>query len=411
MEKSKFQLILLITTLICLISLFGIQINWILKEARLQETQFNRSVGLALRRIENNLEKYKNCALPEKCKSCKLLTATLSQVANVDSIIKSDLNYYGINLDFDYNIIDIKDEKGITTKNSYITENLANKLQQSGYELKINFPKKRDFIIAQIGTIFIASIILVVLVTVSFLLIFRYYRKEREISSQIRDFINNMTHEFNTPLTNIGFANSMLQKSELIEKDQRLASYTGIIRDEQKRLKERVELLLKSSQGYFIQPANKEELDLFNVLDGIVETFKAQLDDRNGKIILNRVGDDFSYFGNIDQLHIIFVNLIDNAIKYCEIQPEITINIKSKPERFIVEIVDNGIGIPNEHLPRIFDRFYRVSQGNLHDTKGFGLGLCHVKSIVDSLGGKISASSSKGKGSTFTVELNRVMHD
>lgn len=180
MNQSKFQLFLLIATIVCLISLVGIQVNWVLKEARLQEAQFSRSVDMALKRIENNLEKFKNCANQKRCSSCKLFTVTLKQVANIDSIIKSDLNFYGINLDFDYDIIDLTVDKKKIPRGCYITNNLSEKLQQKGYELKINFPKKRDFIIAQIGTIFITSMILVALVTLSFLLIYRFYKRERQ---------------------------------------------------------------------------------------------------------------------------------------------------------------------------------------------------------------------------------------
>jgi len=405
MNRSKFQLFLLITTIICLICLVGIQINWVLKEARLQEAQFNRSVGMALKRIENNLEKYKNCALPNKCKSCKLYTATLKQAANVDSIIKSDLNYYGIDLDFDYGIIDLRHEKEVSKKGTYITQNLADKIQQSGFELKINFPKKRDFIIAQIGTIFIASIILVILVTVSFLLIYRYFRREKILSDQVRDFINNMTHEFKTPLTNIGFANSMLSKHESIEKDPKLSSYTRIIRDEHSRLKERVELLLKTSQSETIQPEILEIVDLSKIVEDVVESFQAQIDEKHGAISIQKIGNDFNLLSNIDQLHIVIGNLIDNAIKYCNKPPRIDIFLKSKPDSLVLDISDNGIGISNDHLQKIFDKFYRIPQGDVHDIKGFGLGLFHVKSIVERLGGKISVSSTNSKGSTFSIDF------
>ena len=403
MKRSKFQLGLLIITIICLISLVGIQINWVLKEAQLQEAQFNRSVGMALKRIENNIEKYKSCTLQKKCSSCKLLTITLKQAANLDSIIKSDLNYYGINLDFDYGIIDLSSEKERTLKGCYITSNLAEKLQQSGYELKINFPKKRDFILAQIGTIFITSIILVILVTVSFLLIYRYYRREKLLSEHVRDFINNMTHEFKTPLTNIGFANSMLSKNDVVENDPKLSSYTGIIRTEHHRLKDRVEELLKASQRDSIIITSLEPVDLLKEVEDVVETFKAQIDEKNGTISINKIGDDFTVYANIDQIHIIIGNLIDNAIKYSDKPFKLTTNLKSTPNRLFFEITDNGIGISSEHHQRIFDNFYRVPQGDTHNIKGFGLGLYHVKTLIEKIGGKISVSSSFGKGSTFTI--------
>lgn len=407
MKRSKFQLILLVITVTCLITLIGIQIGWVLIEAKRQEAQFNHSVGMALKRIENNLSKYKSCTEPFKCSSCKLLTSTLEQVTNLDSIIKSDLNYYGIDLDFDYGIIDLRHEKGVSSSSSYITKNLAEKLQQSGYELKINFPRKRDFIIAQIGFIFITSIVLVILVAVSFLMIYRYYRRERLLSDQIRDFINNMTHEFKTPLTNIGFANSMIAKSEVVEKDPKLTSYTGIIRAEHHKLKDRVEELLKASQREAVFSTSVEMVDLLKEVEDVIETFKTQIDEKNGTVTFSKSGDDFTFTSNADQLHIIIGNIVDNAIKYTDKPLKIDIAVKSSSDKLVLEISDNGIGIPSEHLNRIFDNFYRVPQGDMHNTKGFGLGLYHVKTLLDKMCGKICVSSSHGKGSTFTIEFSK----
>jgi len=406
MKRSKFQLILLIITIVCLITLVGIQIGWILKEAKLQEAQFNHSVGMALKRLENNLSKFQDCTSVNKCGSCRILTNTLKQVANLDSLIKSDLNYYGINIDYEYGIIDIQVENTSNPpRGTYFTTNLAEKLQQSGYELKINFPTKRDFIFAQIGFIFITSIVLVILVTVSFLLIYRYYRKERLLSDQIRDFINNMTHEFKTPLTNIGFANSMISKSELVENDPKLSSYTSIIRTEHHRLKERVEELLKASQRESIINSMLEPVDLLKEVEDVIETFKPQINEKDGNVSINKSGDDFTINANIDQIHIIIGNLIDNAIKYSDKPLKIDIALKSTSDKLTFEVTDNGIGIAGAHLQRIFDNFYRVPQGDTHNTKGFGLGLYHVKTLVEKIGGMISVSSTEGKGSTFTIQL------
>jgi two-component system, OmpR family, phosphate regulon sensor histidine kinase PhoR len=406
MKRSKFQLILLIITIICLITLVGIQIGWILKEAKLQEAQFNHSVEMALKRIEDNLAKYRSCTVANKCVSCKLLTNTLKQVANLDSIIKSDLNYYGINIGYEYGIVDVKVENtNNPPKGTYFTNSLAEKLHQAGYELKINFPRKMDFIVAQIGLIFISSIMLVVLVTVSFLLIYRFYRRERLLSDQIRDFINNMTHELKTPLTNIGFANSMLAKSEVVENDPKLSSYTSIIRVEHRRLKDRVEELLNNSQCDFIKPITLEPVDLSKIIEDVIESFQVQIQEVNGSVSLSKVGTDFSINTNIDQLYIIFGNLIDNAIKYSDKPVKLEIAIKSIPEKLIVDITDNGVGIPSEHHHNIFEKFYRIPQGDTHDIKGFGLGLFHVKTIVEKIGGRIHVSSVVGKGSTFSIEF------
>lgn len=406
MKRSRFQLILLIISILCLITLVGIQIGWVLVEAKREEIQFNQSVNLALNRIENNLEKYKNCTSPQRCGSCMLLTTTLKQVTNLDSIIKSDLNYYGIDLGYEYRIVDVNVEQPSRSgKGSYFTSNLSEKLEQNGFELKINFPSKRDFIIAQIGLPFITSIILVVLVTVSFLLIYIYYKREKLLSDQIRNFVNNMTHEFKTPLTNIGFANSMIAKNEIIESDPRLLSYTRIIRDEHHRLKDRIDELLKSSQSAIIVKATTEIVDLPKVIESVIDSFQARIEEKEGQISLDYSGNDLTIESNIDQLHIIFGNLIDNSIKYCSSSPRIVIYLKSSPDRILVEVTDNGIGIPAEHIKHIFEKFYRIPQGDTHDAKGFGLGLFHVKTLIEQMGGKIEVVSTIGKGTKFIINF------
>jgi two-component system, OmpR family, phosphate regulon sensor histidine kinase PhoR len=409
MKKNKFQLVLLIITVVCLITLVGIQIAWILKEAKRQENQFNNRVGMALKRIEDNLAKYRSCTYSNKCITCNLITNTLEQVANLDSIIKSDLICYGIDLNYEYGIIDIKKENTNNPSNgTYFTNSLAEKMHQAGYELKINFPKKRDFIIAQIGLIFISSIVLVVLVTVSFLLTYRYYSREKLLSDQIRDFVNNMTHEFKTPLTNIGFANSMLSKNPVIVNDPKLLSYTSIIRTEHYRLKDRVEELLRTSQSDSILPVYTEIVDLYKIIEDVVDSYQVQIQESDGTVSLSKVGEGFNIIANVDQLYIIIGNLIDNAIKYCNKQMIIKIVVKSLNDKLVVEVTDNGVGIPSEHLHGVFEKFYRIPQGDMHNIKGFGLGLYHVKTIVERMGGKISVSSSVGKGSTFTIEFHKI---
>lgn len=375
----------------------------------MQEAQFNRNVEKALQRIEDNIARHKSCTTPDKCGNCILLTNTLKQVANLDSIIQSDLSFYGINMNYEYGIVDIKNvDTNNPPKGTYFSNNLSDKIQRDGFELKIKFPSKRDFILAQIGFIFISSIILVILVTVSFILIYRYYRRERLLSDQIRDFVNNMTHEFKTPLTNIGFANSMISKSPVVEGDSKLSSYTSIIRTEQIRLKERVDELLKTTHSQTIIPVSKEILDLSMVIEDVIESFQAQIDEKRGDVKLIKAGDDFKIEGNIDQLHIVFGNLIDNAIKYSEAAPKIEIHLKSTVDKLLVTVTDNGIGIPGEHLKSVFEKFYRVPKGNTHDNKGFGLGLFHVKSIIDQMGGKIEATSSKGNGTSIIIELDKI---
>jgi two-component system phosphate regulon sensor histidine kinase PhoR len=413
MKKSKFQLSLLILTLTCLVFLVGIQIGWILKAAKMQEAQFNHSVNMAMNRIVENLARDKaickevsNCLREGSTGSCYLMMKNREEWANMGSMIKKDLTYYGIDLDFEFDITEIKSDS-VKKNNSgvYFSNDLENALQQSGYELRIKFPEKRDFIIAQIGYIFIFSIALLALVTLSFILIFGYYKKEKRLTENIVDFINNMTHEFKTPLTNIALANSMISKSETVEKDEKLTFYSQVIKTEHYKLKQRVEELLKTSFSETGTPVFNESIDVSLVIENVIMTYSVQIREKGGSFHFKKEGENFNVNGNLDLFHIAMGNIVDNAIRYCVKIPEIDISLTSKNDIIIIEVSDNGIGISKDQQPLIFGKYYRVPTGNIRDNDGFGLGLYHVKNIITKMGGKIRVTSSKGKGSRFSIEF------
>jgi two-component system, OmpR family, phosphate regulon sensor histidine kinase PhoR len=411
-KRSTVQLYLLVLTFICLIFLVGIQIKWILKAAEMQEIQFNRSVTMAMNRIVENLARDQeictevtNC-LREGNKSCMIMMKNRTEWSNMGTVIRNDLRFYGIDLDFEFDIVDKALNSGNEKKsNVYFTNNLETVLNQAGYELKIRFPDKSDFIKAQIGYIFICSIVLLMLVSVSFLLIFRYYRREKRLTENIVDIINNMTHEFRTPLTNIALANSMIGKSEVVEKDEKLSSYSRVIRTEHNRLKGKVEELLKTSFSESLKVVSDELINVSEVAGNIIETYSVQLKSRNGNVVLNKPDKDLYVKGNIDSFHIALGNLLDNAIKYNSGNPEINITLRSSDNIIFIEISDNGIGIPREYHSRIFNKYFRVPTGDVHDSNGFGLGLYYVNEIISGMGGKIKVTGSPGKGTKFTIEI------
>jgi two-component system phosphate regulon sensor histidine kinase PhoR len=413
MKKSKFQLILLIVTLACLIGLTAIQINWLFKAARMQEAQFTKSVNMAMNRIVENLTRDRaictevaNCMREGNAASCYILMKNREEWANMGSMIKKDLSYYGINLDFEFDIVDSKSVNNIRQASSvYFSDDLVNALQQTGYELKIKFPEKSDFILAQIGYIFIFSIAFLILLTVSFIMIFGFYKKEKRLTESIVDFINNMTHEFKTPLTNIALANSMISKSETVEKDKKLIFYSQVIKTENDKLKLRVEELLKTSITESGQPIYNECIDVSLVIENIIETYSVQIKEKGGSFSFKKEGASFNVTGNLDLFHIAMGNIVDNAIKYCNTAPEIEILLTSKNNMISIEIRDNGIGIARDQQLQVFEKYYRIPTGDIHETNGFGLGLYHVKNIVTKMAGKIKVTSSKDNGSCFSIEL------
>lgn len=412
MKRHGFQFTLVIFTFASLILLVGIQITWIIRAARMQEAQFNHSVTMAMNRIVENLahekeicQEVSNCLRAGNAGSCYFLMKNREEWKNIKSVIENDLKYYGINLDFEFDIIDVNHESTDLARGIYLSGNLEEILEQSGLNLSIRFPEKRDFLMAQIGNIFVFSIILLILVTLSFVLIYRYYRKGNQLTENIIDFVNNMTHEFKTPLTNIALANSMLSKNESVEGNEKLSFYTNVIKSEHNKLKEKVEKLLKTSFTDTEMPSFSELIDASAVIDNLIETFEVQISQKEGSVTVNRSGDRFEIIGNLDLFHIVMGNLIDNSIKYSENSPEINVSLRSAGNILTIDIEDNGPGIPGNYLNMIFDKYFRVPAGNTHDIEGFGIGLYQVRNIVEKMGGKIRASNLKGKGLRISVEL------
>jgi two-component system phosphate regulon sensor histidine kinase PhoR len=413
MKRNKIQLILLILTITSLILLVGIQISWVLKSARMQEAQFNHTVTLAMNRIVENLshnqsicKEMNNCLSTGKSPSCFMIMKNRMEWADLDTLIRNDLEYYNINLDYEFDIIEKGSDLALTSgREIYRNDNLDRVLEQSGYELRLRFPKKSEFIKAQIGYIFISSIALLLLVSGSFILIYKFYKRERTLAGNIIDFVNNMTHEFKTPLTNIALANGLISKNENVEKDDKLVSYTKIIKNEHQRLKEKVEVLLRAAVSENGEPISTELFDSAFEIRNVVDAYNVQLNDKKGSIIVNSSGNNFTLSGNIEMFQVAIGNLIDNAIKYNKNAPRININMESGIDSLVINITDNGIGINKENLSRIFEKFYRIPTGDIHENEGFGLGLYFVKNAVTQMNGKIRVSSLINKGTTFTIEF------
>lgn len=413
MNKSRIQLSILILAFVALIALTAIQFSWILKAARMQEAQFSHSVEMAMNRIVENLSQNEaicsevnNCLRHGRHESCMLVMKTREEWGNMKSLIRKDLNFFGIGLDFEVDIVGADQAAQITrTKNTYLSNELEEMLEKSGYKLSLRFPEKRDFILAQMGNIFIFSMLLLFLISISLIIIYKFYRRERLLSESIVDFVNNVTHEFKTPLTNISLANSMLSKNEKVENDEKLSFYTNVIKTEQVKLNEKVEKLLKTDFAGIDRSLPVEEIDAAAAVKDIAETFRVQVEQKGGKIAIERAGNSFAVTGNIDLFHIALGNLVDNAVKYSALPPEIIIRLTSGDQKLVIVIEDNGPGIPKEYRGKVFEKYFRVPEGNTHSVDGFGLGLYQVRGIITGMKGNIRILNRKEGGLAVTLEL------
>jgi len=413
MKKSRTQLILLLITISSLFLLGVMQIAWIFKTARMQEAQFNHTIDMAMNRIIESLSTRKQlCNEVSKCLmacdsgSCCLAMKDMEEWAGIKEVIENDLKFYGINLDFEFDIVDLNRVSSIKpVKATYLSETLEKILEQSGYRLLIRFPEKRDFLLAQIGYIFVLSIFLLLITTLSIIMIYRLYKREKKFSEGVVDFINTMAHELKTPLTNISLAVNMISKNNKIAGDEKLFSYLNIISTERSNLKEKIDHLLSSS---ITETGEAVNTCIFNAADLTSETvkdFTFRAHEKGGNIIITSEGSDFTIKGDPGQFQIMLGNILDNSLKYCSGKPEINIMLKSTDGKLILEIADNGPGIPEEYHNKVFEKYFRLPAGEIQKAEGFGLGLYQSRQIVRQMKGNITISAGKETGLKIIISL------
>ncbi|MFO7371356.1 MAG: HAMP domain-containing sensor histidine kinase [Bacteroidales bacterium] len=272
--------------------------------------------------------------------------------------------------------------------------------------LKIYFPEKEDFLFRSLSYLAGSSLLLTLTILVSFALtVFIMFRQKR--LSEIRsDFISNMTHELKTPISTISLASQMLGDKSIPTELKNMGQISKIISEECRRLGNQVEKVLQTSvfdRGKI--KLRTGEVNMHELISGVVDNFSIQVKNRNGKISVALQAERFLL--QADQVHItnVMSNLLDNAIKYCNLDPEIRVETGNKMEFFMIAVTDNGIGINRNDQKRIFEKFFRVPTGNVHTVKGFGLGLSYVKMIVEAHQGYVEVESELHKGSTFKIFL------
>ncbi len=282
---------------------------------------------------------------------------------------------------------------------------LANDILNEKYSLIIYFPNSNSTY-ESLPAIIFTSVILILFILSIFIITLYIIFKQKKLSEIKNDFINNMTHELKTPISTISLASQMLNDSSIPEKDRNYQHISAIIADESKRLGFHVEKVLQMA---IIDRGGVElsckPIRVHELINQILNTINLKLRDKNGELQSFLTAQKDEVFA--DELHLsnVFSNILDNAIKYSKETPSIEIKTRNLNGHIIISIKDNGIGIRKENQKKVFEKFYRVPTGNLHDVRGFGLGLSYVKKIVEQHKGHIQLYSESGKGSEFEIYI------
>ena len=343
--------------------------------------------------------------------------------------LRVELQSQDINLEYDFGIFSNEIDDFILTNGNYnvnigetqmsdggVAKNLSRSLYQvdlfdnegkeSAGSLRLFFPKKTSFLIQSILPALISSILLTGLILFCFVYTINVILTQKKVSLMKTDFINNMTHEFKTPIATISLAADSINNPIVKSKPEMIKRYADIIKQENKRMLNQVEKVLQ------IARLDKEDfelkidnINLHEIISTAVENSKLRINRRDGLITSSLKALESNIKGDENHISNVIHNLLDNAIKYSSGAPRIDIDTRNVKEGIEISVSDKGIGMSKDDLKRIFEKFYRVSTGNLHDVKGFGLGLSYVKAIIDAHKGKVSAISEMGIGSTFTIYL------
>jgi two-component system phosphate regulon sensor histidine kinase PhoR len=399
----------------------AVQLIWLQKVYLYEEKQFNINVSKSIRSlytdmelvndVSDNVQKVIENINPD------VYLFKIDCSPNLEQLwvnIKGELTDFDVYTDCRAAIYDTAEKKYIAEQ--YI--NLPDAYNPSAKEkelpvyerdyayIALYFPHRGQYIIKQM-MFWMASSGLLLLVLTGFGFSIFYLYRQKFFNETQKDFINNFTHEFKTPLAVIKIAADVLQQKNIVEKPDKLKNYAGIIHEQTSHLQSQVQRLLEIAYTDRTSlPLEKEKFDVNLLMQESINDLGPLIEQKNAVVKTTFTDTDAFIKADKPYLRLCFINLIENAIKYAAV-PVIDITTKVEGNNFCIAVKDNGIGIATEHQKKIFDRFFRIRDGELHTSKGFGLGLNFVKKIIDTHNGKIEVISDPGKGSCFTIKLPR----
>ena len=405
---------------IAVIAIVSIQVYWIKRTLDIKQKEFQQTVFIALHNVAQDLSKFNNQDLPTQ----GLINQISSDyfVVNINGVIDpSALEYYlrknleaaSMKENYEYGIYDCTSDEMVygsyVTYDPSIKESASIKMDlpvynESPYYFGVRFPKRISKMMGGLNYVIFISILL--FVTIAFFVYsMSVILRQKRLSEMQRDFINNMTHEFKTPISSIGVSADVFLQAPEIKNNPRLLQYANIVKSQNKRMNKHVEKVLQiarfdNSESTF----SKESINIHDVIQEIIDIHKLKA---NNNTVFNLDLGSKTENVNADKFHFtnVIQNIVDNALKYGKETSEINIKTEEQKGLLSIQIEDNGIGIKKEHLSKLFNKFYRVPTGNVHNVKGFGLGLFYCYEVCKAHKWDIKIESKEGIGTTVSISI------
>jgi two-component system phosphate regulon sensor histidine kinase PhoR len=333
----------------------------------------------------------------------------------IDSLLQEEFNSHGIYIGFDFGVYDVKDKKfkyirslseDVLEASALSTSLFPNDILGNSLSLVVSFPNKSRYLISKLWAPLLMSIFFILIIVGIFSFVIYKIIHQKKLADLKNDFINNMTHEFKTPIATVSLATEALQEDKVSNSRETMLRYIRVIQEESKRLGTQVEKVLQLAS---MDKNNlKFEMHTFmlnDLVDSVMERARFQVEERGGSLTVNQISGDVELLADESHLSNALFNLLDNAIKYSPDVPQVSMHILKTKKGISIEVKDQGIGLSQEQQKHVFDKFYRVPTGNIHNVKGFGLGLNYVKYVIEAHGGEIMVESQLQRGSKFIVVL------
>ena len=412
---------------ISILSLLSVQTYWVMRSWNLQEQDFDRKVRQSLLEAARDLARVglfvlKDADLIEQVNSNYYVVNINNQFdeASLEFYLQKAFENQSLREDFQYGIFDCSSNQMVSGRmvkyNKTSAFGVGNGEQLTAplpahynsdfiYYFGVRFPNKSVTLLSNMWIVVVFTVL--ILITVAFFIYsMSVILKQKQLSELQRDFINNMTHEFKTPISTINISTDVFLQNDTIKNDPRLSRYSGIIKEQVMRLNTQVEKVLQLAKIERDKiELNLEEVDLNDLIRNISPSLELKINEREGTLRFDLAAENILV--RADRLHLtnILHNLVDNGVKYSKGAPDITIRLTRNREEAVLSVQDQGIGIAKEHQKHIFSKFYRVPTGNVHNVKGFGLGLFYVKTICREHRWNIALQSEPGKGTMVEIRM------